>query len=197
LPTTDLDRADSNLAALIAQIDHAAGVVRRMRDFLRRGQPRFSTLEMRNVLADALSLARPDAAAKQISIELVVDEVLPPVFGDRIQLQQVALNLIHNALEAIVESGRDDGRIRVRARRPAGEPVIEIGVIDNGVGVPAGRRLFEPQSSHKDDGLGLGLSISASIIEAHRGRIWLHSCDPGSTEFRFSLPLQARGADRP
>ena len=196
MPATDLDRADSNLAAVIAQIDHATGVVRRMRDFLRRGQPRFSTLDLRSVLEDALSLARPDAAAKHISTELVVDAALPTIFGDRIQLQQVVLNLIHNAVEAIVESCRQDGRIRVLAHRQAADRVIEISVIDNGVGVPEDRLLFEPQSSHKDDGLGLGLSICASIIEAHGGRIWLHSSDAGSTEFRFSLPLQAQGSSR-
>jgi two-component system sensor kinase FixL len=192
-PAVDTGRADGNLAVLIAQIDHATDVVRRMREFLRRGQPRFSTLEIRDVLDDALTLAGPDATAKLIAVELVVDEMLPPIFGDRVQLQQVVLNLIHNAAEAITESGRSDGRIGVRAQLSAGDGFIEVGVVDNGVGAPAGRLLFEPQTSHKKDGLGLGLSICASIIEAHGGRIWLHSSVKGATELRFSLPLQARG----
>jgi C4-dicarboxylate-specific signal transduction histidine kinase len=108
-PTADTGRADGNLAVLIAQIDHASDVVRRMREFLRRGQPRFSTLDIGDVLDDALMLAGPDAAAKGIAIELVVDALLPPIFGDRVQLQQVVLNLIHNAVEAITETGRNDG----------------------------------------------------------------------------------------
>jgi two-component system, LuxR family, sensor kinase FixL len=196
-PTIDAGRADGNLAVLIAQIDHASDVVRRMREFLRRGQPRFSTLDIGDVLDDALMLAGPDAAAKGIAIELVVDELLPPIFGDRVQLQQVVLNLIHNAVEAITETGRNDGRIGVSAHLSVRDPAIEIGVVDNGVGVPAGRLLFEPQTSHKKDGLGLGLSICASIIEAHGGRIWLHSSVKGTTELRFSLPLQKRGPNTP
>jgi len=196
-PTADAGRADGNLAVLIAQIDHASDVVRRMREFLRRGQPRFSTLDIGDVLDDALMLAGPDAAAKGIAIELVVDALLPPIFGDRVQLQQVVLNLIHNAVEAITETGRNDGRIGVSAQLSVRDPAIEIGVVDNGVGVPAGRLLFEPQTSHKKDGLGLGLSICASIIEAHGGRVWLHSSVTGATELRFSLPLQTRGPNTP
>jgi len=196
-PAVDTGRADGNLAVLIAQIDHATDVVRRMREFLRRGQPRFSTLEIRDVLDDALMLAGPDATAKRIAIELVVDAMLPPIFGDRVQLQQVVLNLIHNAAEAITESGRSDGRIGVRAQLSAGDGFIEVGVVDNGVGAPEGRLLFEPQTSHKKDGLGLGLSICASIIEAHGGRIWLNSSVKGATELRFSLPLQTRGPNTP
>jgi two-component system sensor kinase FixL len=168
-----------------------------MREFLRRGQPRFSTLEIADVLDDALMLAGPDAAAKHIAIELAIEQMLPPVFGDRVQLQQVVLNLIHNAVEAITESGRSDGRIGVSARLSVGEPVIEVGVVDNGDGPQAGRLLFEPQTSHKKDGLGLGLSICASIIEAHGGRIWLHSSTKGATELRFSLPLQTPGQKPP
>jgi two-component system, LuxR family, sensor kinase FixL len=196
-PTADTGRADGNLAVLIAQIDHASAVVRRMREFLRRGQPRFSTLNVGDVLDDALMLAGPDAAGKQIAIELVVDQVLPPIFGDRVQLQQVVLNLIHNAVEAITESGRSDGRIGVSAQLSVRDPVIEIGVVDNGVGAPAGQLLFEPQTSHKKDGLGLGLSICASIIEAHGGRLWLHSSVKGATELRFSLPLERREPNTP
>ncbi len=189
-PQADIPRADNNLTTLIAQIDHAGGVVRRMREFLRRGQPHFSTLDIGGVLDDALALARPNAAAKRTSIELHVDDALPAIFGDRIQLQQVVLNLVHNAIEAIVESGRPDGRIDIGAHRTAQEPAIEISVADNGAGLAADLPLFEPLASSKKDGLGLGLSICASIVQAHGGRIWLQSRDPGATEFRFSLPLQ-------
>ena len=196
-PPVDTGRSDSNVTGLIAQIDHATGVVRRMRDFLRRGQPRFSTLDIRAVLTDALMLAGPDAAAKRIAIELVADPALPPIFGDRVQLQQVLLNLIHNALDAIMEAGRDDGRIRVGAQLSDGASLIVISIVDNGVGVPEASLLFEPQTSHKKDGLGLGLSICAAIIEAHGGRIWLQSRIKGATEFRFSLPVPAQGPNPP
>lgn len=191
-PGADLQRANANLAALVAQIDHAGEVVRRMREFLRRGQPHFSTLSVGAVLDDALSLARPEAAVHGTTIELDVAERLPNFFGDRIQLQQVVLNLVRNAMDAIAEARRTDGRIRVRARLAEGGEAVEISVVDNGAGVPAGRPLFEPLSSSKTDGIGLGLSICANIVQAHGGRIWLQSSQSGATEFRFTLPLQTQ-----
>ena len=86
--------------------------------------------------------------------------------------------------------GRTDGCIRISARRSATGRHIEIGVADNGGGVSPELALFAPLTSSKKDGLGLGLSICASIVQAHGGRIWLQSSDAGATEFRFSLPVQ-------
>jgi two-component system sensor kinase FixL len=185
-----VERASSNLTSLIAQIDHAADVVRRMREFLRRGQPHISTLNVAAVLEDALVLARPEAAEHDTRIDLDVDPGLPAVFGDRIQLQQVVLNLVRNAVDAIVEAGVPHGRIAVRAFLDERGRSIEVSVADNGAGIAPGRNLFEPLSSSKQHGLGLGLSICANIMHAHGGRIWLQSSGAESTEFRFSLPLQ-------
>jgi two-component system sensor kinase FixL len=197
----DLARVGSSLATLITQIDHAADVIRRMREFLRRGEPHFSTLDVATVLEDALVLARPEAAQHATRIELDIDPALPAVFGDRIQLEQVVLNLVRNAIDAIGEAGVPQGRIRVRARIGKGGlgeggvgqrgRTVEVSVADNGAGVAAGQDLFEPLSSSKKDGLGLGLSICANIVQAHGGRIWLQSSRRGATEFRFSLPLQS------
>jgi two-component system, LuxR family, sensor kinase FixL len=186
----DLERANGNLATLVTQIDHAADVVRRMREFLRRGQPHFSTLDVGTVLEDALVLARPDATAHHTRVDLVVEPALPAVFGDRIQLQQVVLNLVRNGIDAILEAGVPQGRIGVRAGLGDGGRSVEISVADNGTGVAPDRNLFEPLSSSKPNGLGLGLSICANIVHAHGGRIWLQSGGSGATEFRFSLPLQ-------
>jgi signal transduction histidine kinase len=186
----DLERANGNLASLVTQIDHAADVVRRMREFLRRGQPHVSTLDLGAVLEDALVLARPEAAAHRTHIDLTVAPALPVVFGDRIQLQQVVLNLVRNGIDAIVEADVPQGRIGVRAGVGQEGRTVEVSVTDNGTGVAPGRNLFEPLSSSKPNGLGLGLSICANIIHAHGGRIWLQSSAGGATEFRFSLPLQ-------
>ena len=188
----DLPRANDNLSALVGQIDHAAGVVRRMREFLRRGQPHVSTLDIRPVLEDAVFLARPEAATHDTHIDLEIAEPLPAVFADRIQIQQVILNLVRNSMDAIAEAGRRDGRVRIRAGIADDGGSLEISVADNGVGVPPDRPLFEPLSSSKADGIGLGLSICANIVQAHGGRIWLQSSQAGATEFRFSLPLQAQ-----
>jgi signal transduction histidine kinase len=161
-----------------------------MREFLRRGQPHFSTLDVATVLDDALVLARPDAAAHRTRIDVDVEPALPTVFGDRIQLQQVVLNLVRNGVDAIVEAGMPQGYIGLRARLGDDGRTVQVSVIDNGIGVAPGRNLFEPLSSSKANGLGLGLSICANIVHAHGGRIWLQSSVGGATEFRFSLPLQ-------
>lgn len=189
-PSPDLPRAKGNIANAIAQIDHAGGVVRRMRDFLRRGGPHVSTFDVRSMLEDTLALARPDANARNIELALSVPGILPPAHGDRIQLQQVLLNLIRNATEAIAAAPKPNGRIEIAA--VAAPSTIEFSVRDNGPGIaPAiAERLFEPLTTSRQQGLGLGLSISQGIVESHGGRIWLHSREPGATEFRFTLPLE-------
>jgi signal transduction histidine kinase len=159
-----------------------------MRDFLRRGHPHVSTIDGRSMLDDALILVRAEARAKAIEIVLDVPPELPPLHGDRVQLQQVILNLVRNAIEAL--AGRKDGIVRIAVRRF--DDRVEVRVADNGPGIDASlaARLFEPLTTSKPDGLGLGLSICASIVQLHGGSIWLHSGEPGATEFRFSLPVQ-------
>ena len=192
----DLTRADSNLTAMIAHIDHAGAIVRRMRDFIRRGRPHVSTIETRSMLEEALTLAFAEASAKHVRLELDAPDNLPAIHGDRIQLEQVVLNLVHNAVEAITGAGQTQGRVRVVARPRTAPPGVEIGVLDNGPGVEdeLADRLFDPLTTSKQDGMGLGLSISASIVEAHGGRVWLQSRDTGATEFRFSVPLDQSAA---
>jgi C4-dicarboxylate-specific signal transduction histidine kinase len=193
-PQPDLARAEGNLAKMIAQIDHAGGVVRRMRDFLRRGHPHVSTIDLPNLIEGALALVLPDAAAKRIRIDTEGIGDLPLLYGDRVQLQQVILNLVHNAIDALVAARVTDGHIRIVGALHEAPHRIEIGVIDNGPGMDAAQaeRLFQPLTTSKSEGLGLGLSICAAILEAHGGRIWLQQHRPGATEFRLSLPL-----DRP
>ena len=188
----DLTRANDNLTTMIAEIDHASGVVRHMRDFLRRGRPNISTIDIRSTLEEALTLVRAEASGNQVHIELDVSNDLPPAHGDRIQLQQVILNLIRNAIESIVGARQMDGHIRIVARRLDAPQRIEIGVSDNGPGVgdELAERLFHPLTTSKHEGLGLGLPICTSIVESHGGRIWLHTRQVGATEFRFSLPLE-------
>jgi signal transduction histidine kinase len=191
-PTPDLPRAGGNIANAIAQIDHASGVMRRMREFLRRGRPHVSSFEVRTMIEDTLTLARPDANARGIEIVSEIPDGLPMVHGDRIQIEQVVLNLIRNATEALSGAQQKNGMIRLSGALLSGPPRIEIAVSDNGPGVPShlAHRMFEPMTTSKNEGLGLGLSISQSIVESHGGQIWLQTGKPGATEFRFSLPLE-------
>lgn len=188
----DLPRANSNITNVIAQIDHASGVMRRMRDFLRRGRPHVSTFDISEMLHDTVALAQPDANTRDIDLIVLPGEKMPLAHGDRIQLQQVVLNLVKNAMEALTESGRKDGQIQLAAREAMAPSRIEISVSDNGPGITPelAKSLFEPLTTSKHEGLGLGLSISQTIVESHGGRIWLQSGEAGQTEFRFSLPLE-------
>jgi signal transduction histidine kinase len=192
-PDPNVARAADNLASITTQIDHASGVIRRMRDFLRRGTPHMSTLNVAALLQESLVLVRSEAAAQGVRLELDVSADLPAVHGDRVQLQQVVLNLVRNGIEASARAA--EPCVRVSARAESGRDEVVIGVSDNGAGLDAGlaQRLFAPLMTTKREGLGLGLAICASIVEAHGGRIWLQSGEPGATEFRFSLPVQASG----
>jgi C4-dicarboxylate-specific signal transduction histidine kinase len=191
VPSADLPRAERNLAELVAQIDHAGGVVRRMRDFLRRGEPHASTIDVYSLLGDTVALLGTAAAAAGTRIETDAPEGLPPLHADRVQLQQVILNLVHNAVEALGPD-RSDGRVVISVRCPDPPTRMEFRVTDNGPGIEPGMagRLFEPLATSKQEGLGLGLSISASIVESHGGRLWLESTSAQGTEFRFTLPLE-------
>ncbi|MFZ5691812.1 MAG: ATP-binding protein [Pseudomonadota bacterium] len=188
----DLPRASGNIANAIGQIDHASDVMRRMREFLRRGRPHVSSFDVRTMIEDALTLSRPDATARGIDIVSAIPDGLPMIHGDRIQVEQVVLNLIRNAAEAISGAGQVAGVIRISAALLAAPARIEIAVGDNGPGVPEhlADRMFEPMMTSKTEGLGLGLAISQTIIESHGGRIWLQSGRRGGTEFRFTLPLE-------
>ena len=185
-------RVDDNLTTMIAQIDHAAGVVKRMREFLRRGEPHISTINVRALIDDAIVLIGSEASGAAVRVEVEASPDLPMLHADRVQLQQVILNLVQNSIDAIAGTGRDDGCIRITTALLEDPLRVEIGVSDNGAGIaPAlAERLFHPLTTSKQDGLGLGLSICATIVQSHHGRLWLQSGAPGATEFRFWLPLQ-------
>jgi two-component system, LuxR family, sensor kinase FixL len=190
-PGSDLSRADNNLSAMLTHIDHAGDIVRRMRNFIRRGHPHVSTINTREMLEEAMTLAHAEASARHVRVDLDALADLPDLHGDRVQLEQIVLNLVHNAVDAIAAVGQSDGHVHVVVRRQSAPPRVEIGILDNGPGIEGelADRLFDPLTTTKQDGLGLGLSICASIMKAHGGRVWLHSGKPGATEFRFSVPL--------
>jgi len=149
------------------------------------------------MLGDVARLVHPDALARHITLLFDAPPGLPSVQGDRVQLQQVLLNLIQNGMDAI---GAEDGRARtvtVTARRSARD-TLEISVVDSGSGIPAGdeQQVFDPFFTTKKAGIGLGLSISRSIVEAHGGHLRGENNPAGGATFRFTLPV-ARGSAGP
>jgi len=191
-PEVDAERARTNAASLVRQIDTAGAIINRMRAFLRRGEPHVSTVELERLVDDSLALVRPLAASRRIELDVEVPARRQTLRGDPVQLQQVIMNLVLNAIEAVTESSPADGRVSLRVAPLDDE--VELSVRDNGAGISAERagELFEPLYTTRREGMGLGLSICRSIVEAHGGRIWLHTGLPGSTEFRFTLPVDSR-----
>lgn len=177
----------------IEQIDAAAEILRSMREFMRRGDGGSTLARPADILNDALLLVRPLAA--QHKVRLVSDpENAPAILCDRVQIQQVLVNLIRNAVDAITGASQTDGVVAISIRATP-DRRVEFSVRDTGPGVDPdfASKVFEPLATTKPGGLGLGLAISADIVAAHGGRIWLETSGPGATEFRFWLPLAMRG----
>ncbi len=193
-PGADVERVRDYVNRSVEQIDHAAAILRSTREFLRRGDPGRAPTMPATIVADSLTLMRPLAVEKRVGIASDVQPGLPACYCDRIQIQQVLMNLMDNSIAALAGQGRKDGAVTLSARlcedSPGGGRQIEFSVRDNGPGVDPefAARVFEALATTKKDGLGLGLAISAGIVEAHGGRIWLQSGAPGATEFRFIIP---------
>jgi two-component system sensor kinase FixL len=192
---SDAERLRENLNGVVQNIDTAGEILRRMREFLQRGEPEKTHADLRLIVADALALLRPLLDQKRVRVqatELVGDLALS---CDRIQIQQIIMNLIGNAVEAITTRGIRNGQVTIGARALSDPHRIEVFVRDNGPGIARSivDHIFEPLMTSRSEGLGLGLAVCANIVEAHSGRIWLERSKPGDTEFRFWLPAEPRG----
>jgi C4-dicarboxylate-specific signal transduction histidine kinase len=171
----------------------AGEIIRRIRDFVRQGESRREQSDVNHLVRQAAYLVEPDVRGRGIPLRLSLDPALPHVEVDRIQFEQVVLNLLRNAIEAVIADRQADDEVLVQTSRANG--AIAVTVRDTGVGLPpaAGERIFDAFFTTKRGGLGMGLSISRSIVEAHGGQLWAgHNPDRGMT-FTFSLPLAQGG----
>lgn len=184
------ERTDNASIGLIAkareQTERAAEVVKRLRNFLSRGEIELKSESLSQLVKETSELALPSVNDAEVLIQL--DANLDSVLIDRIQVQQVLLNLTRNAFEAMEDSERRDLRIVSAASE---RHMVEVSVIDAGPGLAekVTAQLFEPFVTTKRHGMGVGLSISKTIIEAHGGQIWVEPNPAGGTIVRFTLPL--------
>ena len=179
------------------QADRAGKIIRRVRDFVKKSEPRRRALALAEILDDALGFAEIEAHRTGIRLVAEIEPELPRVFADRIMIEQVVLNLIRNGLDAMAEALPEQRVLRVRARS-FGRDAVEVAVIDRGHGISEeGRqRLFTAFYTTKAEGMGMGLNICRSIIEFHDGRLIVDENPEGGTIFSFTLPTES-ASERP
>jgi PAS domain S-box-containing protein len=188
-PATQPDELAANLDKIIRQALRAGDIMRHLRSFVSRGRIDPVPMDLNDVVRSACGLIAPEARRKGVRLVMALDGKLPPVMGVAIQVEQVVLNLLRNACDALEDAGMVDRTATVRTRRSADR--AQVTVSDNGRGInpDAAAGLFQPLlSSRKTHGLGVGLRISRSLVEAHGGRLWVEPRVPGGL-FHFELPL--------
>jgi C4-dicarboxylate-specific signal transduction histidine kinase len=176
----------NNLDTISREALRAGEIIRHLRGFVGRGRIEPAPMEVNAVVRSAAAMLAPKARASGIGLELDLTETPLPVMGVPVQIEQVLLNLVLNAIDAIRDTGEAQGRITVETKRV--EDMAQVSVRDTGPGIKDAERLFEPLVTTKDYGLGVGLRISRSLVEAHGGRLWAEPRVPGGI-FHFVLPL--------
>ncbi|HEX4079711.1 MAG TPA: ATP-binding protein [Rhizomicrobium sp.] len=191
----NLQEAQAAASRIVRDGRRAADIISRVRQLFTKGTPQRQPVDINQLIRETVELLGAQAARESTTIrtDLVAD--LPFVMADRIQLQQVVLNLILNGVDAMKESGTAR-ELTVRSGRSE-EGHVAVSVADNGVGLPPQdvHRLFDPFFTTKPEGTGMGLSISRSIIEAHDGRLWATPNRPRGAVFAFALPAGEPGMD--
>ncbi len=183
----NLDEVREILADIVEDNKRAGEVIKRLRALLKKGEMQKRPLDINSVVDDVVRLTRNDLVNRSVAVSTELTPDLPSVFGDQIHLQQVLLNLVMNACEAM-ESVAENPQVHIRTRRTDGG--VEISVADLGGGIPPGdlERIFAPFVTTKEHGIGLGLSICRTIIDAHGGRLWAENNGEGAT-VRCAFPL--------
>jgi two-component system, LuxR family, sensor kinase FixL len=175
----------------------ASEVIARMRTLIKKGEYNPEELQANELIQEVIKLMRYDLMAHKVRVVTELAAALPPIRGDRVQLQQVLINLLLNAIDAMSQQAESGRRITLRTEN-AEQTFIQISVADTGTGVQSGaeEQIFQPYYSTKANGLGLGLSLSRTILLAHGGRLWSENGAFGGAIFYLTVP-EFRGADAP
>jgi C4-dicarboxylate-specific signal transduction histidine kinase len=183
----DLDEAKAAFQQIVADGLRAGAVIGSVRAIFKKELGNRTSLNVNDLIGEALSLTRRDLQEHGVVVHARPNDRLPQVMGDRIQLQQVLLNLITNAIESM--AGRDGPRVLSVNSDIAAGGDIQVSVADTGTGIGSQEfeRIFNPLFTTKSDGMGMGLSICRSIIEDHNGRLWVEPNKPAGAIFQFTL----------
>jgi signal transduction histidine kinase len=186
----DLDHARASVRRIINDGHRAQEVFTSIRSLVQRAEPRMGPLEINDVIADGLELAAAALQQQNVVLKTDLEPSLPRLRGDRVQLQQVLLNLVNNAVQAM---SNVNGRPRILTIRSGVRPEgVLVEVEDTGIGLDPSStdQIFESLFTTKSEGMGMGLSISKSIVAAHHGRIWAEQGQSCGAIFRLLLPIE-------
>jgi C4-dicarboxylate-specific signal transduction histidine kinase len=183
------ERASEMLGKIGDQVHRAAEIIRRMREFCRPRQQNMKLFDLHGVVREAAALHAMTHRTQRVRIEFDFAEPMPPLTGDPVQIEQVVLNLMRNAVQAVIARGNQQPRVVVRTRELHDD--IELEIEDNGLGPPPDKpleQLFDTFVTTKTEGMGMGLAICKSIVEAHHGTIRAQGNGWGGMSFTVWLP---------
>lgn len=189
----NLERAGITLDRIIRDANSASEVVSRIRALFSQANRSRTRADMTEVIDEVCLLLADDLDAKNMQVETEFGRTVPQTLIDRVQMQQVLVNLIRNAIDAMEGIVDRPRLIRIRAV-PDGAEFVRFELQDHGTGLMEPERAFEPFVTTKQNGMGMGLAICRSIIEAHDGRLWVFDSSPGGTTLAFTLPIEARAS---
>ena len=188
-PTPDIAELKDIVKDILMDDRRAGEIIRRMRSLLKKAPFEVKNIDLNDLVRETVEFLSGLAIARKIELVSMITQNTLPILGDRIQLQQVILNLVVNGIDAMRDTPSENRIISIRTSRV--EDFAQLSVSDRGSGIPEGKlkEVFEPFYTSKSGGMGMGLSIARTIIEAHHGLIWAENRDHGGASFRIRLPL--------
>jgi signal transduction histidine kinase len=192
----NVEKARQTAERIVRDGTRAGAVLSRIRALFKNGTPVKGWVDMKEVIQELTVFLKDEAIGRQVSLRAEVARDLPLVDGDRVQLQQVVLNLAMNGMDAMKDLARGPKELRIAVRREGASQIL-VSVEDSGIGLSAetAEKIFQPFFTTKPQGIGMGLSISRSIIESHAGRLWASPRPGGGALFQFTLPVRSENAD--
>jgi len=192
LETPRPDEMRAAVERIVRDANRASEVIQRIRALAKRSEPQMVSLDINDVIREAIPLVQREVFIHGASLRTELASALPPVLGDRVQLQQVVINLLMNGVEAMAPITDRPREILIRSQREAGQ--VHVAVRDSGIGIDSetAERLFSAFFTTKPSGMGMGLSISRSIIRAHGGRLWVSPNADHGAAFQFTVPIDGQ-----
>jgi C4-dicarboxylate-specific signal transduction histidine kinase len=188
LQPPNLDEARAAATRTVREANRAGEVIGRIRALLKKAPPQMGQLQLNEVIQQVLALSRHELARAGITVQTELAPEVPALHGDRVQLQQVMLNLIMNAIDAMAVTTDGPRKLLIKSASVPEGVLVQVQDFGQGVVAREAERIFEPFFTTKPQGIGMGLSISRSIIEAHGGQLWVTPGSPHGAVFQFILP---------